>query len=181
MDSPIEANCTTEDWRQIKMASYRSSRRAFLGGRCAASTFNNFAIGQSREKVTFATSLLAQAEQGGYYQAVVDGTYLRHGLDVSILPGGPQSNNRMMFTVGRIDFYMGTNLLEAFSAVEQNIPTVVLAAMFQKDPQVLIAHSGQGVDKSRLSKRQILASRHLYLVSLSVLSNLIAVPNASVG
>jgi NitT/TauT family transport system substrate-binding protein len=133
--------------RQIKMASYRSSRRAFLGGLCAASTVSSFAIGQSRETVTFATSWLAQAEQGGYYQAVVDGTYLRHGLDVSILPGGPQSNNRMMFTVGRIDFYMGTNLLEAFSAVEQNIPTVVLASIFQKDPQVLIAHPGQGVEK----------------------------------
>lgn len=128
------------------MASIRSSRRAFLSGICAASATGTFAIGQGREKVTFGTSWAAQAEQGGYYQAFVDGTYARHGLDVSILPGGPQSNNRMLFTAGRIDFYMGTNLLQAFSAVERKIPTVVVAAIFQKDPQVLIAHPGQGIE-----------------------------------
>ena len=128
------------------MASFRSSRRAFLSGLGATTAVNTFAIGQSRENVTFGTSWAAQAEQGGYYQAFVDGTYARHDLDVSILPGGPQSNNRMLFTAGRIDFYMGTNLLQAFSAVEQNIPTVIVAAIFQKDPQVLIAHPGQGIE-----------------------------------
>jgi NitT/TauT family transport system substrate-binding protein len=105
-----------------------------------------FAIGQSREKVTFGTSWVAQAEHGGYYQAFADGTYARHGLDVTIIPGGPQNNNRMLVMVGRLDFYMGANLNQAFSAVEQNIPTVIIAAIFQKDPQVLIAHPGQGVE-----------------------------------
>lgn len=128
------------------MASFRTSRRAFLCGIGATSAVSTVAIGKSREKVTFGTSWVAQAEQGGYYQASVDGTYSRHGLDVSILPGGSQSNNRMLFTVGRIDFYMGTNLLQAFSAVEHNIPTIVVAAMFQKDPQVLLAHPMQGID-----------------------------------
>ena len=64
---------------------------------------------------------------------------------MSIVPGGPQANNRMQVMVGRIDFCMGANLNQAFSAVEQSIPTVIIAAIFQKDPQVLIAHPGEGI------------------------------------
>jgi NitT/TauT family transport system substrate-binding protein len=96
--------------------------------------------------VTFGTNWLAQAEHGGFYQAVADGTYRKLGLDVTIVPGGPQANNRMLLPVGRIDFYMGGNMLQAFSAVQENIPTVVVAASFQKEPQVLIAHPGEGFE-----------------------------------
>ncbi|WP_370638237.1 ABC transporter substrate-binding protein [Ancylobacter sp. Lp-2] len=92
------------------------------------------------DKVTFGTNWVAQAEHGGFYQAVVDGTYAKYGLDVTILPGGPQANNRLLLPVGKIDFYMGANMLQAFSSVVEGIPTVIVAAMFQKDPQVLIAH-----------------------------------------
>jgi NitT/TauT family transport system substrate-binding protein len=92
------------------------------------------------DKVTFGTNWVAQAEHGGFYQAVVDGTYAKYGLDVTILPGGPQANNRLLLPVGKIDFYMGANMLQAFSAVQEKIPTVVVAAVFQKDPQVFLAH-----------------------------------------
>jgi len=92
------------------------------------------------DKVTFGTNWVAQAEHGGFYQAVADGTYAKYGLNVTILPGGPQANNRLLLPVGKIDFYMGANMLQAFSSVLEGIPTVVVAAMFQKDPQVLIAH-----------------------------------------
>lgn len=92
------------------------------------------------DKVTFGTNWVAQAEHGGFYQAVVDGTYAKYGLDVTILPGGPQANNRLLLPVGKIDFYMGANMLQAFSAVQEKIPTVIVAAMFQKDPQVFLAH-----------------------------------------
>ena len=130
------------------MTSVRASRRMFLGGLGAAAVGlpGTFAVGQSHEKVTFGTSWVAQAEHGGYYQALADGTYAKHGLDVTIIPGGPQANNRMQVMLGRIDFYMGANLNQAFSAVEQDIPTVIIAALFQKDPQVLIAHPGQGIE-----------------------------------
>jgi NitT/TauT family transport system substrate-binding protein len=101
----------------------------------------------AQDKVTFGTNWLAQAEHGGYYQAVADGTYKKLGLDVTIMPGGPQANNRMLLPVGRIDFYMGGNMIQALSAVQENIPTIVVAAIFQKDPQVLMAHPGQGFDK----------------------------------
>ncbi len=99
------------------------------------------------DEVTFGTNWLAQAEHGGYYQAVADGTYEKHGLKVTIRQGGPQAANRALLIAGRIDFYMGGNMLEAFSAIEQGIPTVTVAAIFQKEPQVLLAHPDQGIEK----------------------------------
>lgn len=101
---------------------------------------------QALEKVSFGTNWVAQAEHGGYYQAVADGTFEACGLDVEIKPGGPQANNRILLPVGKIDFLMGGNMLQAFSAVEQGIPTLVVAAHFQKEPQILMTHPGQGLD-----------------------------------
>jgi NitT/TauT family transport system substrate-binding protein len=114
---------------------------------------------QTLDKVTYGTNWVAQAEHGGFYQAVADGTYKKYGLDVTIVAGGPQINNRLLLAVGKIDFYMGANLLHAFDAVERKIPTVVVASMFQKDPQVLLAHPGIGVEKfDDLKKLNILVS-----------------------
>jgi NitT/TauT family transport system substrate-binding protein len=103
------------------------------------------ASGQALDKVRFATNWVAEAEHGGFYQALADGTYRRYGLDVTIVPGGPNVNNRILLPAGKIDFFMSANTLQSFDAVEQNVPTLAVAAMFQKDPQVLIAHPG--VDK----------------------------------
>lgn len=101
---------------------------------------------QAQEKITYMTNWLAQAEHGGYYQALADGTYAACGLDVTIRQGGPQVAGRPLLLAGRIDFYMGGNMLQAFDAVQQNIPVVVVAADFQKEPSVLMAHPGQGFD-----------------------------------
>jgi NitT/TauT family transport system substrate-binding protein len=102
--------------------------------------------GGAAERVVFATNWKAQAAHGGFYQALVDGTYRRLGLDVEIRQGGPQVNNRPLLPAGRIDFLMTGNLLHSFDNVKQGIPTVVVAAMFQKDPQALLAHPGQGYE-----------------------------------
>ncbi|TKB65365.1 MAG: ABC transporter substrate-binding protein [Mesorhizobium sp.] len=101
----------------------------------------------ANEKVTFGTNWLAEPEHGGYYQAVVDGTYAACGIDVTIMQGGPQVSGRPLLLAGKIDFYMGGNLLSAFDAVQQGIPMLVVAADFQKDPQVIMSHPGQGLDK----------------------------------
>ncbi|MGX1307857.1 NitT/TauT family transport system substrate-binding protein [Amorphus suaedae] len=98
------------------------------------------------EKVRFGTNWLPEAEHGGYYQAVADGTYEKCGLDVEIVSGGPQVNNRALLLAGKIQFHMGGNLIQAFSAVEQNIPLKVVAAHFQKEPQVIMTHPDQGLD-----------------------------------
>src|SRR6266851_3616022 len=94
---------------------------------------------QALDKVSFGTNWVAEAEHGGFYQALADGTYSKYGLDVAIVPGGPQVNNRILLPVGKLDFFMSANTLQSFDAVEQNIPTLAVAAMFQKDPQVLVA------------------------------------------
>lgn len=115
---------------------------------------------QPLDKVTFATNWVAEAEHGGFYQALVDGTYRKYGLDVTIMPGGPQVNHRLLLPVGRIDFYMSANNLQALDAVAQNIPTVTVAAIFQKDPQVLLAHPGQGIERFEdLRKLTLLVSK----------------------
>ncbi len=99
------------------------------------------------DKVSFGTNWLAEAEHGGYYQALVDGTYAKYGLDVTIVPGGPQANNGLLLAAGKLDFYMGGNLLLAFDAIDQNLGIVVVAAHFQKDPQMVMSHPGVGLDK----------------------------------
>ena len=98
------------------------------------------------DEVKFGTNWVAQAEHGGYYQAVADGTYEACGLKVTIEPGGPQVNNRALLLAGKIDFHMGGNILQAFSAVKEGIPLKVVAAHFQKEPQVILTHPGQGFD-----------------------------------
>ena len=82
------------------------------------------ASAQALDKVSFGTNWVAEAEHGGFYQALADGTYKKYGLDVTIVPGGPNANNRILLPVGKIDFYMSANTLQAFDAVEQNVPTI---------------------------------------------------------
>jgi NitT/TauT family transport system substrate-binding protein len=139
------------------MLNVRSLRTALLSAFALALTAG--APLHAQDKVTFGTNWVAEAEHGGFYQAVADGTYTKYGLDVTIVPGGPQINNRLLLAVGKLDFYMGANMLQAFDAVERKIPTAVVAAMFQKDPQVLLAHPGIGVEKFEdLKKLNILVS-----------------------
>ena len=128
------------------MMSRRSSKPV-LAGIAGLSAFGlSLGAALAQEKVAFGTNWLAQAEHGGYYQAVVDGTYAKCGLDVTIQPGGPQVNNRALLLAGKIQFHMGGNLLQAFSAVQEGIPIKVVAANFQKEPQVILTHPGEGFD-----------------------------------
>jgi len=95
---------------------------------------------QTLDKVRFGTNWVAEAEHGGFYQALADGTYRKYGLDVTIVPGGPNTNNRMLLTAGKLDFFMSANTLQSFDAVTNKVPLVAVAAIFQKDPQVFLTH-----------------------------------------
>ncbi len=99
------------------------------------------------DKVTFATNWRAQAEHGGFYQAVADGTYARYGLDVTIQQGGPQINARLLLAAGRVDFAMGANTIQMFESVQQNVPIVTVASMFQIEPAIFMSHPGEGLDR----------------------------------
>src|ERR1700724_2175144 len=102
---------------------------------------------ETLDKVSFGTNWVPEAEHGGFFQAVADGTYRRYGLDVTIVPGGPKDNNRMLLIAGKLDFFMAANTLMSFDAVANNVPVVTVAAIFQKDPQVLLTHPESKVTK----------------------------------
>ena len=102
----------------------------------------SFQIVQAADKVVFGTNWLAQGGHGGFYQAIADGTYEKYGLDVEISMGGPQMNNRPMLIAKKLDFLMTGNLLLSFDNVRNGIPTMVVAAFFQKDPQAMLIHEG---------------------------------------
>jgi NitT/TauT family transport system substrate-binding protein len=127
---------------RLSRLALRLAPLAFAGGLCAAD-----AVAQPLEKVSFGTNWVAQAEHGGFFQAVADGTYKKYGLDVTIIPGGPNVNNRILMISAKIDFFMSANSLQTFDAVINNIPTVAVASMFQKDPQVLLTHPEANVKK----------------------------------
>ena len=102
---------------------------------------------QTLDKVSFGTNWVAEAEHGGFFQAVADGTYKKYGLDVTIVSGGPNDNNRMLLIAGKLDFFMAANTLMALDAVANNVPVVTVAAIFQKDPQVFLTHPESKVTK----------------------------------
>ena len=121
---------------------------------------------QQPAKVTMQTNWRAQAEHGGYYQALATGIYAKHGLDVTLKAGGPQINLAQLLAANAIDFMMGSDSFGGLNYVRNNVPLVVIGSIFQKDPRVLIAHPGQGHDSlAALKGKPILiasASRNNY-------------------
>src|SRR5438132_672172 len=98
------------------------------------------------ETITFGTDWKAEAKHGGYYQAVATGIYRQRGLEVTLRQGGPQVNHAQLLAAGRLDFNLAPNSFIPLNFLQENIPMVAVAAIFQKDPSVLIAHPGQGND-----------------------------------
>ena len=101
---------------------------------------------RAQDRVSFGLDWTAEAEYGGYYQALATGIYARHGLDVTIRQGGPQKNQTQLLLAGRLDFAIASNSFLALNLVREGIPFRAVAAFFQKDPAVLVAHPGQGHD-----------------------------------
>ena len=101
----------------------------------------------AEDKITFGTDWRAQAEHGGFYQAKALGLYAEAGLDVTIRQGGPQVNHSQLLAAGRLEFGMSPNSFIPLNFANQNIPVVAVAAMFQKDPAVLIAHAARGYEQ----------------------------------
>ncbi len=99
------------------------------------------------DKVKFGTNWLADPEAGGFYQALADGTYEKYGLDVTIIPGGPQSNGALMLLFGKFEFFMGGDQIGNYLSAESKLPLIAVAADFQKSPQILMSHPGVGLDK----------------------------------
>jgi NitT/TauT family transport system substrate-binding protein len=96
--------------------------------------------GKPQLKIRFVTDWKAQAEHGGFYQALAEGLYARNGLDVSILQGGAAVNVPQLLAGGAADFGMGSSNFIALNLVREGARIKAVMAVFQKDPQVLITH-----------------------------------------
>lgn len=101
---------------------------------------------RAADKISFGLDWVAEPEYGGYYQALATGIYKKYGLDVSIVQGGPQVNNAQLLVAGRLTFDITSNSFLALNFVQEGIPFVAVAAGFQKDPDILMAHAGVGDD-----------------------------------
>jgi NitT/TauT family transport system substrate-binding protein len=112
-----------------------------------------------RTTIRFATDWRAQAEHGGFYQALASGEYARRGLDVQIVQGGPGVNVPQLLASGAVDLGMGSNSFIVMNLAAEGVPVKAVAAFMQKDPQVLMAHSDQPVERlADLKGRPILLS-----------------------
>jgi len=120
--------------------------RVLLGALWIATCLAFGFTASAADTVSFGTDWKAEAEHGGYYQAIATGIYRKHGLDVALRQGGPQVNHAQLLAAGRLDFNLAPNSFGPLNFVSENIPMVAVAAIFQKDPSVLIAHPGQGND-----------------------------------
>jgi NitT/TauT family transport system substrate-binding protein len=128
---------------------YRIERRALLTGgvalTLAAVPGARVPYAQQLDRVSFQTNWRAQAEHGGYYQAVAAGLYRRAGLEVDLRMGGPQQNPAQLLLAGRADMIM-SNAFQALNYVRENLPFLCIASIMQKDPQVLMTHEGNGIN-----------------------------------
>lgn len=116
-------------------------RRLFHAALCAALSLAALPLAaRAADKVTFLTSWYAQAEHGGFYQAVAEGIYKKHGLDVTIRMGGPQVNGMQILTSGQADFMMGYDL-QVLKSIEQGVPVTTVGTSFQTDLQGVMTHA----------------------------------------
>jgi NitT/TauT family transport system substrate-binding protein len=116
----------------------------------------SIAPAEAAEKLSFGLNWLPQAEHCGFYQASAKGLYAAKGLDVTIVPGGPEVNMSLLLATGRVDLALGAMLAQLKMTAEK-IPAVTVAAYFQKDPQTLVAHPDPSLkDISDLKGRPML-------------------------
>jgi NitT/TauT family transport system substrate-binding protein len=119
------------------LSSRRPIRRTLAAGLLALGALGS---AHAQEQFTYMTNWYAQAEHGGFYQAVATGIYKKLGLDVTIKMGGPQVNIMQIMAAGQAECVMGSSDLQMMQVRESGVPVVTVSTIFQKDPQVLIAH-----------------------------------------
>lgn len=131
----------------------------------------------ANQPVTLGTNWMPETEHGGFYQAVADGSYADCGLDVTIVPGEPQQNNRAAMLAGKIDFALTANLLGTFSAASEGVPTVAVMAVFQKNPRVFLTHPGRTKSFEDMKKLRIYVSDEGYATYYHWMENRFGFPH----
>jgi NitT/TauT family transport system substrate-binding protein len=133
---------------------------AALLAACSPGKKDEAAAPQANAPVTirFATDWKAQAEQGGFYQALASGEYAKRGLKVEIVQGGPGVNVPQLLASNAVELGMGSNSFIVMNLAQEGVPVKAVAAFMQKDPQVLLAHPGTAKGIADLKGRPILLS-----------------------
>ena len=126
------------------MTALRTARHLLAAGAAVVALAGGAITAAAAEptKVSFITSWKAQAEHGGYYQALAKGYFAKHGVDVTIRMGGPGVNNAQLVAAGAVDFAMGSNNDYAHNLQKEGADIVAVMAGFQKIPQILMSHKG---------------------------------------
>src|SRR5258708_11053187 len=129
----------------MTMTKYRINRRkalGLIGGAASLVAVPGAGVSaQTLDKVSYQTNWRGQAEHGGFYLAAVNGIYKKYGIDCDVRQGGPQQNPSQLLLGGRVDMIM-SNSFEGINYAKENLPFLVIAAIFQKDPQAIISHPG---------------------------------------
>ena len=120
---------------------------AALLAACSPKTETKAPAAGASTAIRFATDWKAEAEHGGFYQALASGEYARRGLDVKIIQGGPGVNVPQLMAAGAVDMGIGSNAYIVMSLAQEGAPVKAVAAFMQKNPQVLIAHPDAGIEK----------------------------------
>ncbi|HXV00831.1 MAG TPA: ABC transporter substrate-binding protein [Caulobacteraceae bacterium] len=118
---------------------------ALVAGLLAGACSRQAAAPAAGTPIRFATDWRAEAEQGGFYEALANGEYARRGLAVTIVPGGPGVNVPQLVASGAVELGVGSNSFIVMNLAAQNVPVRAVAAFMQKDPQVLLAHPDAGI------------------------------------
>ncbi|MDP0499548.1 MAG: ABC transporter substrate-binding protein [Verrucomicrobiota bacterium JB022] len=107
--------------------------------------------------ITLQTDWFAQAEHGGFYQALAKGYYEEAGLEVTILQGGPNSMSLNKVLTGKAQFAMNrADAIIEFGS--QDLPLQPVMAHFQHDPQALMLHADDPAQSIRdLDGRSVMA------------------------
>ncbi|HEX3407654.1 MAG TPA: ABC transporter substrate-binding protein [Caulobacteraceae bacterium] len=116
-----------------------------LAALCACSQSQPTTGAAQKTPIRFATDWRAEAEHGGFYEALATGEYARRGLDVRIIQGGPTVNVPELVASGAVELGDGSNSFIVMNLANAGAPVKAVAAFMQKDPQVLLAHPDAGI------------------------------------
>ena len=100
---------------------------------------------QAPDTISFLTNWRAEAEHGGFYQAIASGIYRKHGIACDLRMGGPQQNPAQILVAGRVDAIMSAGI-QALNYARDSLPFMSVASIMQKDPQGLMVHEEAGID-----------------------------------
>lgn len=104
--------------------------------------------GETLRKVTFLPQWFPQAQFAGYYAAQEKGIYRKHGLDVTLLRGGPERPVLQTLSRGETDFAT-MFLAEAVRHRAAGFKLVNIGQIVQRSGFILIARKSSGIRSPR--------------------------------